>query len=73
MMKTTTATTTATTKKPKKYIKALSNVELPTDPCCNMLQTLERRRKYISDILSDEHTLGMGLIKVKITFSKNFK
>ena len=44
-------------KTPKKYRRALSNILLwsyPTDPWCNMLQTLERRRKYIGVILSDE-------------------
>ena len=47
-----------TTRK-KNFIKALSNIFLwtpHTDPWCNMLQTLERRRKYIGVILSDEHT-----------------
>ena len=46
--------------KPKRYIKVLSNIFLwisHTDLWCNMLQTLERRRKYIGVILSDEHTL----------------
>ena len=46
-------------KMPKKYIKVLSNIFLwtsHTDPWSNMLQTLERRRKYIGVILSDEHT-----------------
>ena len=44
---------------PKKYIKVLSNIFLwtsHTDPWCNMLQTVKRQRKYISVILSDEHT-----------------
>ena len=44
---------------PKKYIKELNNIFLwtcPTDPWYNMLQTLERRKKYIGDILSDERT-----------------
>ena len=44
---------------PKKYVKVLSNIFLwisHTDPWCSMLQTLERRRKYIGVILSDEHT-----------------
>ena len=43
----------------QKHIKVLRNIFLwthPTDPWCNMLQTLERRRKYIGVILSDEHT-----------------
>ena len=47
-------------KMPKKYIKVLSNILLwtsYTDPWSNMLQTLERRRKYIGVILSDEHIL----------------
>ena len=46
-------------KQPKKYLKALSNIFLRTchtDPWCNMLQTLERQRKYIGDILSNKHT-----------------
>ena len=46
-------------KMPKKYMKALSNIfywTLPTDSWCNMLQTLERPKKYIGFILSDEHT-----------------
>ena len=46
-------------KMPKKYITALSSIFLwtrPTDPWCNIFQTLERRRKYIVIILSDEHT-----------------
>ena len=46
-------------KLPQKYINTLSNIVLwthPTDPWCNMLQTLERRRKYIGVILSDEDT-----------------
>ena len=46
-------------KMPKKYVKVLSNIFLwtsHTDPWCDMLQTLERRRKYIGVILSDEHT-----------------
>ena len=45
---------------PSKYIKVLSNIFLRnshTDPRCNMLQTLERRRKYIGVISSDENTL----------------
>ena len=44
----------------KKYIKALSNIFLwtrPTNQWQNMLQTLERQRKNIGDVLSDEHTL----------------
>ena len=47
-------------KMPKTYMKALSNIFLwthRTDPWCNMLQTLERRIKYIGIILSDELTL----------------
>ena len=43
----------------KKYIKVSSNIFLwtsHTDPWCNMLQTLEGRRKYLGVILSDEHT-----------------
>ena len=46
-------------KLPKKYMKALTNIFImnsPTDSSCNMLQTLERRKKYIGFILSDEHT-----------------
>ena len=46
-------------KNPRKYIKASSNIFLSTrltDPWCNMLRTLERRRKYMGVILSDEHT-----------------
>ena len=44
----------------KKYIKALSNIFLwtrPTNQWQNMLQILERQRKNIGDVLSDEHTL----------------
>ena len=44
----------------KKKKKALSNIFLwtfPADQWCNMLQTLEIRRKYIGIILSAEHTL----------------
>ena len=44
---------------PKKYIKALGNIFLwtrHTDPSCNMLQAIEKRRKYIDVIFSDEHT-----------------
>ena len=40
-------------------MKALGNIfslTRPTNQWCNMLQTLERRRKYIGIILSDEHT-----------------
>ena len=47
-------------KMPKTYMKALSNIFLwthRTDPWWNMLQTLERRIKYIGIILSDELTL----------------
>ena len=47
------------TKMPKKYMKTLSNIFLwtrPTDPLCNMLQNLKKRRKYIGVILSDENT-----------------
>ena len=43
----------------KKYMKAKELLFLsthPTDPWCNMLQTLQRRRKYISIILSNERT-----------------
>ena len=43
----------------KQQKKALSNIFLwtrHTDPWCNMLQTLERRRKHIGAIFSDEHT-----------------
>ena len=46
-------------KNSKKYMKALSNIFLwtrHTHQWCNMLQTLERRRKYIGAILPDEHT-----------------
>ena len=58
-------------KMPKKYIKVLSNIFLwtsHTDPWCNMLQTLERWRKYIGVILSDEHTLRDGSFCKKIAF-----
>ena len=44
-------------KMPKKYIKALSNIFLwtrHTDLWYNMLETLERRRKYVAVILSIE-------------------
>ena len=44
-------------KMPKKYIKVLNDIFLwtsHTESWCNMLQTLERRRKYIGVILSDE-------------------
>ena len=43
----------------EKYMKVLRNIFLwtrHTDPWYNMLQTLERRIKYIGVILSDEHT-----------------
>ena len=43
-------------------MKVLSNIFLWTrhiDQWCNMLQTLERRRKFIRVILSDEHTLNV--------------
>ena len=40
----------------KKYKKVLSNFFLWTSHTGNMLQTLERRRKYIGVILPDEHT-----------------
>ena len=43
----------------KKYLKVLGNIFLwtsHTDPWCDMLQTLEKGRKYIGVILSDEHT-----------------
>ena len=43
----------------KKYMKALSNqVRVRLGQVRLMLQTLQRRRKYIGAILSDEHTLG---------------
>ena len=43
-------------------MKASNNIFLwtrHTDSWCNMLQTLERRRKFIRVILSDEHTLNV--------------
>ena len=43
----------------EKYMKAIRNIFLwtrHTDPWYNMLQTLERWRKYIGAILSGEHT-----------------
>ena len=45
-------------KMPKKYIKLLSNISniSHTDPCCNMLQTLDGWRKTIGVILSEKHT-----------------
>ena len=43
----------------KKYMKALSNqVRVRLGQVRLMLQTLQRRRKYIGAILSDEYTLG---------------
>ena len=41
----------------------------PTDPWCNMLQTLERWRKYINVILSDKHTLNIGHYKYNFVLS----
>ena len=41
----------------EKYMKALRNIFYErAAPSCNMLQILERRRKYIGAILLDEHT-----------------
>ena len=43
----------------KQKKKALSNIFFqthPTDLWCNMLQTLEKRGKYIGVILSEKHT-----------------
>ena len=47
-----------TTTKAKKYIKALSNIFYELAPLTrdDILQTLERKRKHIGVILSDEHT-----------------
>ena len=41
-----------------KHIVAFFTLNSPplTRAWCNMLQTLERRRKYIGAILSDEHS-----------------
>ena len=39
-----------------KHIVAFFTQTRPTEPWCNMLRTLERQRKYICAILSDEHT-----------------
>ena len=43
-------------KKVMKIIKTQVLSTLPIDELCNMLQTLERGRKYIGAILSDGHT-----------------
>ena len=44
-------------KKEYEYIEHYSFLwTRPTDPWCNMLQTLEKRRKYIGIILSNEHS-----------------
>ena len=48
----------------KKFIKVLSNIFLwtsHTDPWCNVLQTVYKRRKYIGVISSDQHTLSNRL------------
>ena len=50
----------------KKHMKTVSNIFLWTRPTdsCNMLKTLQRRRKYIGIILSDEHPLYMQMISL---------
>ena len=52
------------------YHTSLSKIfiwTVPTDPWCNMLKTLERQRKYIGIILSDEHTL------IQLKWTKSLK
>ena len=52
----------------QRYSSILYSKLAPTDPWCNMLQTLERRRKYIDAILTDKHTLKTGsTVILKIT------
>ena len=46
MIKTTTATTKSKT---KKVLKVYENIKYRSDPCCKMLQNLEKQKKKIGD------------------------
>ena len=59
---------------PKKYINVLRNIFLwtrPIHPWCNMLQTLEKRRKYIGINLSDEHTFAS--MKARLSYRQKVR
>ena len=51
----------------KKYMKALSNIflrTLPTDPRCNMLQTLERQKIYWFHFVRRTHSVVVESIQI---------